>query len=135
DGLYLDLVRYMRIMFQVCKLVHGDLSEYNILYYKGKLHIIDVSQSVEPDHPRSLEFLRMDIKNVNDYFKRQGVNIFSERRMFDFITSNDYATESEKLEAEVAALPRAVEDEKFPISEDGVSEEVFRQAYIPQNLE
>lgn len=135
DGLYLDLVRYMRIMFQVCKLVHGDLSEYNILYYKGKLHIIDVSQSVEPDHPRSLEFLRMDIKNVNDYFKRQGVNVFSERRMFDFITSNDYATESEKLEAEVAALPRAVEDEKFPISEDGVSEEVFRQAYIPQNLE
>ena len=40
---------------QACKLVHGDLSEYNVLYLRGKLQVIDVSQSVEHDHPQALE--------------------------------------------------------------------------------
>lgn len=53
-----DCARYMRIMFEQCRLVHGDLSEYNILYHENRLYIIDVSQSVEHDHPLSLEFLR-----------------------------------------------------------------------------
>ena len=35
----------MRTMFQVCRLVHADLSEYNILYFEGRLAIIDVSQA------------------------------------------------------------------------------------------
>ena len=60
---------------EVCgRLVHADLSEYNLLYHDSKLHVIDVSQSVEHDHPRSLEFLRMDIKNVSDFFRRKGID-------------------------------------------------------------
>lgn len=43
---YLDLVKMMRTMFVKCRLVHGDLSEYNILYFNKSLYIIDVSQSV-----------------------------------------------------------------------------------------
>jgi serine/threonine-protein kinase RIO1 len=38
------LVQDVRTMFQVCRLVHADLSEYNILYFEGRLAIIDVSQ-------------------------------------------------------------------------------------------
>lgn len=36
----------MRILFQDCKLVHADLSEYNMLYFDDKVYIIDVSQAV-----------------------------------------------------------------------------------------
>ena len=50
----------MQIMYQKCRLVHADLSEYNLLYHMGKLVIIDVSQSVDLDHPRALVFLRED---------------------------------------------------------------------------
>lgn len=56
-------------MFHLCRLVHADLSEYNLLYYKKQLYVIDVSQSVEHDHPHALEFLRKDCTNVVDYFK------------------------------------------------------------------
>ena len=41
---YLELILAMRVMHQKCKLVHADLSEYNILYHEGHLVIIDVSQ-------------------------------------------------------------------------------------------
>ena len=39
-------------------------------YYKKDVWIIDVSQSVEIDHPNALFFLRNDCKNVTDYFSK-----------------------------------------------------------------
>jgi RIO kinase 1 len=45
-------------MYNKAKLVHGDLSEYNILYYKNKIYFIDVSQSVEHDHMNALGILQ-----------------------------------------------------------------------------
>ncbi len=67
---YSQCIRMMRNMYQKAGLVHGDLSEYNMLYQKGLLYFIDVSQSVEEDHPRALDFLRMDCKNVTDFFRK-----------------------------------------------------------------
>ncbi|KNC25208.1 hypothetical protein FF38_04141, partial [Lucilia cuprina] len=109
--LYHQLVSYMRIMYQECRLVHADLSEYNILYHEKKLWIIDVSQSVEHDHPMSLEFLRMDIKNVNDYFEKLGVEVLNERQLFKFITTlpqpgGEWPETVANLSQQVADLPR-----------------------------
>lgn len=133
--LYMQLVSYMRIMYQECRLVHADLSEYNVLYHEEKLWIIDVSQSVEHDHPMSLEFLRMDIKNVNDYFsKRGGVEVFGERQLFEFITKppvagDEWPEKSETLIQQLEELPREELTEKL-LNDDAV----FRQVYIPRNL-
>lgn len=70
DRVYKRLILILREMYQKCRLVHGDLSEYNLLYYKKDIWIIDVSQSVEIDHPNALHFLRSDCKNVTDYFSK-----------------------------------------------------------------
>ncbi|KAE8153774.1 RIO1 family-domain-containing protein [Aspergillus avenaceus] len=132
---YIELLGYMRVMYQTCRLVHADLSEYNMLYHKNKLHIIDVSQSVEHDHPRSLEFLRMDIKNISDFFRRKNVDILSERAVFNFIVTPDGPATVEHTEEmqEVIEKLFAVRDEQEEDAE--VDTAVFRQQYIPQTLE
>lgn len=41
---YIQCALGMRNMYRKCRLVHGDLSEYNLLYMDGVLIFIDVSQ-------------------------------------------------------------------------------------------
>ncbi|KAJ5467834.1 RIO-like kinase [Penicillium sp. IBT 31633x] len=139
-ALYMELLGYMRIMYQTCRLVHADLSEYNILYHKERLYIIDVSQSVEHDHPRSLEFLRMDIKNVSDFFRRKNVMTLPERTVFQFIISPegpiDVTAGNEEMTNAIEKLLVAREegDDAQQEAED-LDTAVFRQQYIPQTLE
>ncbi|KAI0535144.1 RIO1 family-domain-containing protein [Xylaria digitata] len=137
-GLYIQLLGIMRRLYQVCKLVHADLSEYNILYHNKQLYVIDVSQSVEHDHPRSLEFLRMDIKNTGDFFRRQGVDTLADRVVFDFVIAPGGPVKEPGLKESIEQLyaSRAVSatDDKA-VAEQEVDNEVFRQQYIPRTLE
>ena len=134
--LYLQLLGYIRILYQTCRLVHADLSEYNILYHQDKLWLIDVSQSVEHDHPRSLEFLRMDIKNVSDFFRRKGADVLTEKTTFEFVTAFQGSTSPGKM---ATTLQTLFENELGGFGEDKadaeVDTEVFRKQYIPQTLE
>ena len=133
---YVQLLGYVRLMYQKCRLVHADLSEYNILYHEDKLWIIDVSQSVEPDHPRSLEFLRMDVKNISDFFSRQGVNTLSERTVFGFVTAPEGPEVLADMEAAIEHLyTTRPADESKDLAEMEIDNEVFRNQYIPQTLQ
>lgn len=54
--------------------VHGDLSAYNILYWEGKIFLIDFPQLVNArTNPHAFELLQRDIQRVCDYFGRFGV--------------------------------------------------------------
>lgn len=92
--------------------------------------MIDVSQSVEHDHPRSLEFLRMDIKNVTNYFQKKGVTTLQERTAFEFITDEAIATDRDDM----TFLIEKMMNEEQNRHDAEVDERVFRQAYIPKNL-
>ena len=83
---YRELLHIVWRLYRDCRLVHGDLSEYNILYHQRQVYIIDVSQSVDLDHPKALEFLREDCKHVNDFFKKAGLATLSVRELFDWVT-------------------------------------------------
>jgi RIO kinase 1 len=103
-------------MFHVCKLVHADLSEYNILYHEEHLWIIDVSQSVEHDHPAAFDFLRKDIKNMEDFFGRLGVRCLGLRRCFDFVTKAKLCEDDGTSDEDV--LRRWLEEETTDICEE-----------------
>ena len=86
---YKQLVKMLWILYNKCSLVHADFSEYNLLYHKKLVYCIDVSQSVENDHPHALEFLRKDCENVVDYFRKNcgGRNWLNLLDTFEFVVS------------------------------------------------
>jgi RIO kinase 1 len=54
--------------------IHGDLSEYNILFWQGKVSIIDFAQAVDPrQNPAVFPLLLRDIERVCSYFARYDV--------------------------------------------------------------
>lgn len=66
QSVYNEVVDAMHKMYNVGQLIHADLSEYNILWWDNKCWFIDVSQSVQPDHPNGLEFLLRDCRNISN---------------------------------------------------------------------
>ena len=69
-----DIIEEMRKMYKA-KLIHGDLSEYNILVWDNLPWIIDVGQAVPLTHPLAYELLARDIKNMCRVFKKLGVEM------------------------------------------------------------
>ena len=69
-----DVVVNLRAM-RKAKLVHADLSEYNLLFWDGRVVVIDVGQSVPIDHPRAAEWFQRDLANIARYFHRLRVDV------------------------------------------------------------
>ncbi|XP_077229825.1 uncharacterized protein LOC143862641 [Tasmannia lanceolata] len=130
---YVEIIMAMRTLYQKCKLVHGDLSEYNILHFEGHLYIIDVSQSVDLDHPHALDFLREDCLHVSDFFKKHGVAVMTVRELFDFIVDSSIGDES--VDSYLEKVQQKILERGHEISpEDEIAESVFVQSFIPRVL-
>ncbi|XP_042438485.1 serine/threonine-protein kinase RIO1-like [Zingiber officinale] len=113
---YVEIITTMRTLYQKCKLVHGDLSEYNILYFEGHLYIIDVSQSVDLDHPSTMEFLKEDCLHVSDFFRKHGIAVMTVMELFDFVVDASLADEDvddylEKIQQKVIERGEMVNQE------------------------
>lgn len=61
------------------ELVHGDLSEYNILVEEDELVWIDFSQGVHRSHPEAEELLERDVERVASFFEKQGADADPEK--------------------------------------------------------
>lgn len=73
ERLFASAMRNVELML-ASDLVHGDLSAYNMLYWQGKLTIIDFPQAVDPRfNGNALMLLQRDIANLCRYFARCGV--------------------------------------------------------------
>jgi len=149
--LYLQLVKMVWKMYNQCHLVHADLSEYNLLYHKKKIYVIDVSQSVEHDHPHASEFLRKDCTNVIEYFRKRVLHpIMTLREMFEFVIKDaktiresmnqeeikDINNDDELIDLYLDKFHESIKDRPENYNEiHKVDEEVFKKAYIPRNLD
>jgi RIO kinase 1 len=86
EAVYYKVLEYMRLAYQEAGLVHADLSEYNILYYRRQPVIIDVGQAVLTDHVNAKDFLYRDIDNINRFFRSRDVNIKDREDIFKEVT-------------------------------------------------
>ncbi|MGH2459461.1 MAG: RIO1 family regulatory kinase/ATPase [Chloroflexota bacterium] len=70
---FAEVMRNVELLLQH-GLVHGDLSAYNILYWEGRITLIDFPQATSVHANRNAQvILQRDVKRVCDYFARQGV--------------------------------------------------------------
>ncbi|MEJ5327227.1 MAG: serine protein kinase RIO [Candidatus Bathyarchaeia archaeon] len=74
---YRLLLTYLKRLYGKAELVHGDLSEYNIMMWKGKPVLFDMAQAVPISHPMAQFFLQRDLANINRFFSKLGVSVLS----------------------------------------------------------
>jgi len=86
ERIYRQIILYIKRLYVKAKLVHGDLSEYNIMVWRGKPVIFDVSQAVSIEHPNADQFLWRDINNINRYFAELGVEVQDPEEIYRRIT-------------------------------------------------
>ena len=77
------------------KMIHADLSDYNILIRKNEPVVIDCGQVIQTTHPNAKTFYERDLRNMVKVFKRLGVKDAS----FDSL----YADIKEKLKEKTSS--------------------------------
>ncbi|XP_020296212.1 serine/threonine-protein kinase RIO1-like [Pseudomyrmex gracilis] len=128
--LYRECIEIMWKMYNKCRLVHADLSEYNMLYHNGSIVVIDVSQAVDRDHCNAIEFLRNDCSNITSFFKKHNVDAMSLQGLFNFITDPTINDNNMDEYLDVYIQGTNVENNL----QQQVEEAVFKHSYIPQRL-
>jgi RIO kinase 1 len=90
-----ELMRNLKIFLKL-GLVHGDLSPFNILYWRGRIWIIDLPQSTDLyKNPHAVDLLYRDLQCVCHYFQKQGVDatpkeLFSQILGLPYIPNKTY---------------------------------------------
>jgi RIO kinase 1 len=78
DKIFEELVKHMVRLYQDANLVHGDLSEYNVLVRDGKPVIIDLSHAIPKISVNAVELLERDVKNTCNFFRKHGLKVDDE---------------------------------------------------------
>lgn len=75
---YEMLINNLRKLVHDAKLVHADLSAFNVLDNNGTPVIIDMSHAVMLSYPNSAQMLKRDMAIICTYYKKRGLNLDSE---------------------------------------------------------
>lgn len=71
--IYKQLVANLHKLIYKAKLIHADMSEYNLIFHKKKLYLIDFGQTGSIKLPNAKEFVNRDIKNIVKFFNKYGL--------------------------------------------------------------
>lgn len=72
--LFAEAMRNIELMLSK-GLIHGDLSAYNILYWEGRLTVIDFPQVADiHNNSNAYAILKRDVTRVCEYFARRGLD-------------------------------------------------------------
>jgi RIO kinase 1 len=131
DNCYLQIMEIMKKMYQKCKLVHSDFSEYNLLYYNKEVYVIDLAQAVEENHPNADYFLKRDIHNMNEFFNKNHIDTLTDQQFYDFVVEKNIKDCKEYVDKCRAENKINIEkDEKFKIKQN----DIFCKYEVPFNL-
>lgn len=131
---YADVLQATRGLYQRAHLVHGDLSEYNILFAhrEKRIWLIDFGQAVDRSHPDTEKFLRRDLHTINRFFQRgdlleasvDEIGLLSDEKAYEYVvseTSKDVVADFPVLAAlleELTDVPEPEEEEEEETEEE-----------------
>lgn len=72
---YKKLINNLKLLYKNAKLVHGDLSEYNILNFNENPVLIDLSHATPLNCANAEELLKKDINNIINFFRKTGLEL------------------------------------------------------------
>ncbi|MEM3021047.1 MAG: serine protein kinase RIO [Candidatus Caldarchaeum sp.] len=76
EKLYERLVDVLRRMYRDAGMVHGDLSQYNIMVGRGlEVYLIDLAQAVRRDHPLAEKSLHHGVHVLCGFFNKAGLSV------------------------------------------------------------
>lgn len=84
--IYKEILKHVGRLYQKAGLVHSDISEYNIMVWRGKPVIFDMAQAVLLSHHMADAFLKRDLRNIHRYFKKLGIEVSSTAEMYQEVT-------------------------------------------------
>ncbi len=82
---YQQVIEQMTILYQKAKLVHADLSEYNIFKTDLGIMLFDFGSAVDILHPNSKQFLLRDVMNINRFFEKRGIEVLNTAQVVEKI--------------------------------------------------
>ena len=74
---YQQAIEQMTMLYQKAKLVHADLSEYNIFKTDVGIMLFDFGSAIDIQHPNSKQFLLRDVMNINRFFEKRGIEVLT----------------------------------------------------------
>ena len=84
---YSQLISIITDLYKKAKLVHGDLSEYNIFKTSKQLVVFDFGSAIDIRHPNAENFLKRDINNMNRFFNKRGISVEDSTKLFEAIVT------------------------------------------------
>ena len=131
DNCYLQVIEIMKKMYQNCKLVHSDFSEYNLLYYNKEVYVIDLAQAVEENHPNADYFLKRDIHNMNEFFTKNTIDTLTDQQFYDYVIDKHIKDCKDYIANKREENKKNVEnDPKYKLKQN----DIFCQYEVPFNL-
>ncbi|AWS00510.1 serine protein kinase RIO [Metallosphaera hakonensis JCM 8857 = DSM 7519] len=88
NEMYQDLISQIRTLVTIARLVHGDLSEYNIMVKDEVPYIIDVGQATPLDEEGASELLIRDLYNLTRFFSSRGIEVIPVEELLSSLTSS-----------------------------------------------
>ena len=82
---YQQVIEQMTMLYQKAKLVHADLSEYNIFKTNLGIMLFDFGSAIDIQQPNSKQFLFRDVSNLNRFFEKRGIEVLPTAQVIEKI--------------------------------------------------
>ena len=82
---YQQVIEQMTMLYQKAKLVHADLSEYNIFKTNLGIMLFDFGSAIDIQQPNSKQFLFRDVSNINRFFEKRGIDVLPTAQVIEKI--------------------------------------------------